>query len=95
MEQEKKKRGGAGRGQGRKPVASEKQVNEIFLTALKQIHKTDNDETAKVKFACNLLETERGRVFVAEHLFGKPKETIDQTLTFDSLKLKDFIKFEG
>ena len=89
-----KKLGGAREGAGRKPVADEKKVNEIFLSALKQVNSVDTDDEAKIEFAKILLGTQRGQIFVAEHLFGKPKETIDQNVTIDNFSLKDVISFD-
>jgi hypothetical protein len=89
-----KKLGGARPGAGRKPVADEKKVNEIFLSALKQVNNVDTDEEAKIAFAKTLLETQRGQIFIAEHLYGKPKETIDQNVTIDNFSLKDVISFD-
>ena len=91
---EKKKLGGARANAGRKPVADEKKVNEIFLNALKSLKNVNTDEEAKIAFAKDLLETQRGQLFVAEHLFGKPKETVDQNVNINSFELKDIIKFK-
>ena len=94
QEQPKKQRGGVREGAGRKSVAEEQRVNEIFLSALKRLKNVDEDEEAKIEFAKDLLTTQRGQIFIAEHLFGKPKETINQTLILDNFELKDVIKFK-
>jgi hypothetical protein len=87
--------GGARPNAGRKSKADEEKVNTIFLTALKQLYSTESDEEAKVKFVKDtLLESQRGQIFIAEHLFGKPKETIDQNVNINSFELKDIIKFK-
>ena len=91
---EKKPNGGKREGAGRKPVAQEQKVNEIFLSALKSIKSVETDDEAKIEFAKDLLETQRGQIFIAEHLFGKPKETIDQNVSINSFELKDVIKFK-
>ena len=91
---EKKPNGGKREGAGRKPVAQEQKVNEIFLSALKSIKSVETDAEAKIEFAKDLLETQRGQIFIAEHLFGKPKETIDQNVSINSFELKDVIKFK-
>jgi hypothetical protein len=93
-EQPKKQRGGARSNAGRKSVAEEQRVNEIFLSALKSLKSVETDEDAKIEFAKDLLETQRGQIFIAEHLFGKPKETIDQNVNINSFELKDVIKFK-
>lgn len=94
QEEQKKTRGGARAGAGRKSVADEQKVNEIFLSALKSINSVDTDLEAKEHFAKDLLSFERGKMFVAEHLFGKPKETIDNNVNINSFDIKDVIKFK-
>ena len=93
-ETEKKQNGGKREGAGRKSVAQEQKVNEIFLSALKGLKNVSTDEEAKVEFAKDLLSNQRGQIFIAEHVFGKPKETIDQNVSINSFELKDIIKFK-
>ena len=93
-EEPKDKRGGARANAGRKSVAEEQKVNEIFLSALKRLKSVETDEEAKIEFAKDLLDTQRGQIFIAEHLFGKPKETIDQNVNISNFELKDVIKFK-
>jgi len=93
-EEVKKARGGARANAGRKTVASEQRVNDIFLSALKSLKSVDTDDEAKIEFAKDLLSNQRGQIFIAEHLFGKPKETIDQNVSINSFELKDIIKFK-
>ena len=90
----KKTHGGARPNAGRKSVAEEQKVNEIFLSALKGLKNVSTDEEAKIEFAKDLLSNQRGQIFIAEHLFGKPKETIDQNVSINSFDLKDIIKFK-
>ena len=92
--EEKKKKGGARPGAGRKSVFEEKKVNEVFLNALRSINNVETDEEAKTEFAKDLLTFERGKMFIAEHIFGKPKETIDQNVSINDFSLKDIIKFK-
>ena len=81
---------------GRKPKADEEKVNSIFLNALKQLYSTESDDEAKIQFVKGtLLESQRGQIFVAEHLFGKPKETIDQTVNLNNFSLKDVINYDN
>jgi len=81
--------GGKREGAGRKSVADEKKVNEIFLSALKRLKSVDTDEEAKILFAKDLLDTQRGQIFIAEHLFGKPKETVETTHNINDFNIKD------
>lgn len=86
-------RGGAREGAGRKPVAEEKKVTELIVKALKGYHSVDTDEEAKEKFILDLYSTQRGQLFLAEHLFGKPKETVDTNLNVNTIDIKDLLKF--
>ena len=90
----KKQRGGARENAGRKSVAEEQRVNEIFLSALKSLKNVNTDDEAKIELAKDLLDNQRGMIFIAEHLFGKPKETIDSNVNINSFELKDIIKFD-
>jgi len=73
----RKKNGGARKGAGRKPKADEHKTTEIFKTALREIYDLDQDDAAKIEFAKSLMTFTRGQMFVAEHIFGKPKENVD------------------
>jgi hypothetical protein len=70
-------RGGKRKGAGRKSKIDEEKVNSIMLSALSELHNTDNDKDTKKEFAKSLLKFERGKMFIAEHVFGKPKEIIE------------------
>ena len=69
--------GGKREGAGRKSKKEEQKANFMFLTALKRIHSTEEDEEAKIKFIEDLYESQRGQIFIAEHLFGKPTERVE------------------
>lgn len=93
---EDKKRGGVRKGAGRKPVAEEKKVNSLFTQALKELYKVDVDDEAKVMFIKDkLLESQRGQIFVAEHVFGKAKEVVETTHNINDFKIKDLFKFDN
>lgn len=82
-------------GKGRPPKADEKKANNLFVSALKQLYNKDTDDEAKIEFIRNtLLESQRGQLFIAEHIFGKPKETIEQTHTINNFEIKDIVKFK-
>ena len=66
------------KGGGRKTKLEEQKVNNVFLNALKEIYNKDNDDDAKIAFIIGLAKTQRGQIFIAEHIFGKPTQTIDQ-----------------
>lgn len=82
-------------GKGRPPKADEEKANNLFVSALKQLYNKDTDDEAKIEFIRNtLLESQRGQLFIAEHIFGKPKETIEQTHTINNFEIKDIVKFK-
>jgi hypothetical protein len=67
-------------GKGRPPKADEEKANEIMLKALKELYNKDTDEEAKIHFVKDvLLESQRGQLFVGEHIFGKAPQEIKQT----------------
>lgn len=72
-------KGGKIEGSGRKSKADEEKVNTIFINALKTLYKVETDDEAKEKLVHTLLDSQRGQIFVAEHLFGKPKDSLDLT----------------
>jgi hypothetical protein len=71
-----KNKGGIRTGAGRKSKAIEDKANTTFINALKTIYSTDNDNKAKENFVIELCQNIRGKIFIAEHLFGKPKEYV-------------------
>jgi hypothetical protein len=91
---EKKVRGGARANAGRKSVANEQRVNEIFLSALKSLKSVDTDDEAKIEFAKDLYNSQRGQIFIAEHLFGKPKETVETTHNINNFDIKELFTID-
>jgi septation ring formation regulator EzrA len=77
---------------GRPTKVDEEKSNEIFLKAIKQVYSTDNDTEAKIAFTKDLLDSQRGQIFVAEHLFGKAKDTVETTLNVNDFNIKDYFK---
>ena len=67
----RKNNGGARKGAGRPTKAKELQSNLLFTKAIKKLYKKDQTEEAKIAFIIELHETDRGKQFIAEHLFGK------------------------
>jgi hypothetical protein len=82
-------------GKGRYPKADEQKVNTLFSNALKSFYAVETDEEAKIKLVHTLMESQRGQIFISEHLFGKPKETIDQNVTLNNFSIKDLINFDN
>ena len=71
-------RGGARQGAGRKTKAMEEQANIIIIKAIKDLYKADTDEQAKIKFLKDFAQSSRGMQFIAEHIFGKAPQVIEQ-----------------
>lgn len=67
-------------GKGRPPKADEEKVNNLFVNALKELYNKETDDEAKTSFIKEtLLSSQRGQIFVAEHIFGKAPQEIKQT----------------
>ena len=51
------------------------------------------EEETKIEFVkTTLMESQRGQLFIAEHIFGKPKETIEATHNINDFNIKDIFK---
>jgi hypothetical protein len=87
-------RGGKRVGSGRKPIEDEKKVNEIISIALKSFYKVDSDSEAKEKLIHTLMDSQRGQIFISEHLFGKPKETIESNISLNDFSIKDLVNIK-
>ena len=87
-------KGGAIPGNGRKSKADEEKVNTIFVNALRTFYKVDLEVEAKEKLVHTLLESQRGQIFISEHLFGKPKETIETTHNLNDFDIKTLFSFD-
>lgn len=80
-------------GKGRPPKVEEEKVNNIFLKALGELYNKETEEETKIEFVKNtLMESQRGQLFIAEHIFGKPKETIEATHNINDFNIKDIFK---
>jgi septation ring formation regulator EzrA len=92
MEDKRRNNGGHKTNGGRHTKADELKVNELFNKALKVLYKQDTEESNKVAFVIDLLDSQRGQIFVAEHLFGKAKDTVETTLNVNDFNIKDYFK---
>lgn len=80
-------------GKGRPPKADEEKVNNIFLKALGQLYNKETEEETKIEFVkTTLMDSQRGQLFIAEHIFGKPKEVIEATHNVNDFNIKDIFK---
>jgi hypothetical protein len=87
-------KGGAIPGNGRKSKADEEKVNTLFANALKTFYKVDLEVEAKEKLVHTLLESQRGQIFISEHLFGKPKEIVETTHNVNNFDIREIFKIE-
>jgi hypothetical protein len=85
-------KGGARENAGRKSVEDELKVKNIIINALKKVYSVDTDEQAKENLIITLMESQRGQIFISEHLFGKPKETVDQNISMNNFDIKELFK---
>ena len=79
--------GGARVGAGRKSKIDEDKKNDLFVAAVQIItadpkdpEKEQTDDEAKTALLVKLWNTSsRGQLFIAEHIFGKPKDVVEVT----------------
>ena len=79
---------------GRPTKVEEEKTNYYILTAIKEIKSVTTDAEARIEVIKELFTFDRGKIFIAEHLLGKPKETVDQNVNINNFELKDIIKFD-
>lgn len=86
-------KGGARPGSGRKPKDEENRIRDLMkpysLDAVKCLADIINDENAKNSDRISASK------LVIEYTYGKPKETIEQSLTLNDFKVTDLIKFKS
>jgi hypothetical protein len=91
--EDKRKYNGGNKNAGRKPKVEEEKVNNIFLKALGELYNKDTEEETKIAFVKNtLMDSQRGQLFIAEHIFGKPKDIIETTHNLNDFNIKDIFK---
>lgn len=69
-------------------------ANDLMLETIRRVFDTRDDDEARIRFITKLLENPRGEMFIAEHLFGKPKETIETTHNINDFDIKQLFKFK-
>lgn len=74
-------RGGKRPNSGRRRLSDKQSRAATLIAGLKKLYRTDCDEEAKMQLIIELAGTQRGRLFIAEHLFGKPTQQVEQTTT--------------
>jgi len=85
---QEKTHGGKRAGAGAKRKADVEKANEVFLSMIKEVHSVTTDIEAKKKLAETLYGFERGQMFIAEHIFGKPREIKDIDDVKDIFEIK-------
>jgi hypothetical protein len=78
---------------GRKSIEDKAKANELFISALNVIYRKDNADEDKIAFIVDLLGCQRGQIFVAEHLFGKATEIVENNLNVEPFDIKSIFKF--
>ena len=82
-------------GKGRPPKVEEEKVNNIFLKALGELYNKETEDETKIAFVKGtLMQSQRGQLFIAEHIFGKPKETIETTHNLNDFNIKDIFTID-
>jgi hypothetical protein len=82
-------------GKGRPPKVEEEKVNNIFLKALSELYNKETEEDTKIAFVKDtLMQSQRGQLFIAEHIFGKPKEIIETTHSLNDFNIKDIFTID-
>jgi hypothetical protein len=80
MEDGRKNNGGH-KTAGRKPKHEEEKQKFIFESALKRITGTEETDESKILFLEIFAEEKEGKKFIAEHVFGKAPQEINQKNT--------------
>ncbi|CAB4153374.1 hypothetical protein UFOVP622_11 [uncultured Caudovirales phage] len=86
--------GGVRPNSGNKTKQDFEKTNNIFINAIKQVKNVETDEEARIELAKDLLTFERGKIFISEHIFGKPKETIDSNVNINNFDIKDIVRIK-
>ena len=73
-------KGGKREGAGRPKKVDEELANTRIAKALKTLYKQEENEENINVFLVDFIPTERGQMFIAQHLLGKPKEVSETTV---------------
>jgi len=65
---------------GRPKKLDEELANIRIARALKGLYKQEENEDNVNSFLVDFIPTERGQMFIAQHLLGKPKEVSETTV---------------
>lgn len=84
MDGRRNNKGTKGNKGGRPSKKDEEKQSYIFTQALKRLTNEDEEDEAKICFLMDFAQETVGRKFIAEHVFGKPKEISENTILGDS-----------
>jgi hypothetical protein len=76
-----RKNNGGNKNAGRKPKRDEEKQKVIFEAALKRITGEEETDESKIAFLEMFAEEKEGKKFIAEHVFGKAPQEINQKNT--------------
>ena len=86
--------GGVRPNSGNKSKQDFEKTNTVLLTAIKQVKNVNTDVEARIELAKDLYNSQRGQIFIAEHLFGKPKETVETTHNINNFDIKELFTID-
>ena len=66
-------------------------MKNLIKAALKKLYKKDGDDENTIMFLHDFAQTTRGQQFIAEHLLGKPKEKVENTVTIASIEPVEWV----
>jgi len=70
--------GGARAGSGKPKKKESEHVNFIIKKAIRLLYSKETDEEAQVEFIKDFAQTPRGQQYIAEKLYGKAPQIIEQ-----------------
>jgi len=76
---------------GRPSKNDEDKAKNLIKAALKKLYKKDGDDENTIMFLHDFAQTTRGQQFIAEHLLGKPKEKVENTVTIASIEPVEWV----
>lgn len=85
MDKRKNNKGTIGNKGGRPKKVDEEHKNHLFAEAIKKITRSTDDDESKIKYIVQLADFERGKIFIAEHVFGKPENNIKAEVLTDGV----------
>ena len=76
---------------GRPSKNDEDKAKNLIKAALKKLYKKDGDDETTIMFLHAFAQPTRGQQFIAEHLLGKPKEKVENTVTIASIEPVEWV----